>query len=158
MARHTKVGQRGRARPQPSDRPGEIARPAARSAESQPYGETGILEPLLKEDGERHNEVSASVGGVKVRILWPSHCATEIPHFMEDRARRQGWPPLRRPFVIGAMSFVLGALLTAAIVWELEPYIETTRVLGEMAALKVGGGVCVVVGTVLYFLRRLIHR
>jgi hypothetical protein len=132
-----------------------------RGAVQRPQGEARSSSRAELEEGggggKPHNEVSAKVGEWRLKVEWPHRPKEFRPRDEENEAG-----PPRRPrrwtFALAAMSFIFGTLLAFAVAFELVPYIETTRVFGELWALKLGGGACVLGGTVLYLIRRLIHR
>ena len=53
--------------------------------------------------------------------------------------------------------FALGAAVALGMTWELFPYVETTRIVGELARLRLGGSVCLVGGLLLFFAHKLFH-
>src|ERR1700759_2683549 len=95
------------------------------------------------------NRVQARVGRWRASLEWrplrrPNHSGGEPP------PPQRRWPTL----ALGLLAvFGLGAAVALGTAWELVPYVETTRVVGELARLKIGGPVCLGLGLLLYLIR-----
>lgn len=112
----------------------------------------------LGKDGQIRNEVSANVGGIKFRIQWLPRGGVQSSPLEKNEIQQQG-RRFRFSIALGAAgSFVLGASAASAITWELVPYIEAMKVVSELGALKLGGGVCLLGGALLYLVRRIVHK
>jgi hypothetical protein len=109
-------------------------------------------------DGKpRYNVVHAEVGGWQARFRWPSRPKRQPPPAIEASADK----PRRRWAAVLALSivvFALGVVLALGTAWELVPYVETTRVVGELARFKPGGALCLTGGILLYMVRKFFRR
>ena len=133
-----------RKQPQPPDVLEQALTPSTTKSLHVPASLKGDDEPCV-------NRVQARVGRWKASLEWrPVHRSNRNSGESPPRPRR------RWPLAFGLLAvFGLGAAIALGTAWELVPYVETTRVVGELARLKLGGPVCLGLGFLLYLIRRL---
>src|ERR1044072_6107362 len=95
-----------------------------------------------EDNAPRYNVLHARVGRWHAYLQW-----LPLPEQKKGKALigTEGSPPPRRRrvvFPLLVVSFVLGAIAALGVTWELIPYVEATRVFGELARLKLSGALC----------------
>ena len=148
-------------------------RPRSLREETQPIAPTREVEaprktvqlaqptPLPVEAGEDECEVMAKLGRFRAHLRWRRSPDPEAPPPRSPTSRTESPKPRwkRLPVALGvAAAFVLGSAVATLAAWELVPFVETTRVLGEMVHLRVTAPLAVLGSIVLYMIRRRSHR
>lgn len=102
------------------------------------------------------NMLVARIGRWRANLQWrprPKHLNPGVMNYKAPKIARPGLAMLG----LGVTFFTLGAAVALGMTWELFPYVETTRVVGELARLRLGGSVCLVGGLLLFLARKLFH-